>query len=259
MKISMIGCTGKMGKAIMDLIVADKGLTLAAGATHPKSKNIGEAIARTTLKVSGDIGKALNACDVAIDFTRPEMSITTLKQAVKAKRPMVIGTTGFSSAELKEIEKAAKQIPIILAPNTSVGVNLLLGLAKQAASVLGVEYDIEIVEMHHKHKVDAPSGTALALGRAVADGRKVSLDKAAVMSREGNTGARKQGTIGFATLRGGDVVGDHTVMFAGDGERVELTHKASNRAVFAKGAVAAACWLKGKKPGLYTMQDVLFR
>lgn len=259
MKISMIGCTGKMGKAIMELIVADKALTLAAGATHSRSKNIGDAITGTKLKVTGDAAKALAACDVAIDFTRPEMSLDTIKAAVKAKRPLVIGTTGFSASELKTIEKASKQIPIILAPNTSVGVNLLLGLAKQAASVLGIEYDIEIVEMHHKHKVDAPSGTALALGRAVADGRKVSLDKAAVMSREGNTGARKAGTIGFATLRGGDVIGDHTVMFAGEGERVELTHKASNRAVFARGAVAAARWLKGKKPGLYTMQDVLFR
>lgn len=253
MKISMIGCSGKMGKAIMEQIVADGKHVLSGGATHAGSDSVGQKLSGIT--VSADIAKTVADSDVAIDFSRPELSLTALEAAVKHGRPLVIGTTGFTPAQLKKIEEAARKIPILLAANTSLGVNLLAGLVKQAAAALGPEYDIEIVEMHHRHKVDAPSGTALLLGRAAAEGRTVDLKDVAVTDRDGK---RHSGAIGFATLRGGDVVGDHTVMFAGDGERVELTHKASSRAVFAKGAIRAAEWLLGAKPGMHSMQDVLF-
>ena len=170
---------------------------------------------------------------------------------------MVIGTTGMTPEEIEGLKDAAAKSVIVQAANMSVGVNLLLGLTEQTAAALGDDYDIEIVEMHHRQKADAPSGTALALGRAAADGRGVDLDKVSQRVRDGHTGPRKPGDIGFATLRGGDIAGDHTVIFAGDGERVELVHKASDRAVFARGAIRAARWIEGQKPGLYSMRDVL--
>jgi 4-hydroxy-tetrahydrodipicolinate reductase len=170
---------------------------------------------------------------------------------------MVIGTTGLDAFETRAIEEAARNVPIMWAPNMSIGVNVLLSLVEQAARTLDPSYDIEIVEMHHHHKVDSPSGTALGLGRAAAAGRDVKLEDVWRKTRDGQVGARPKGEIGFATLRGGDVVGDHTVMFAADGERIEIGHKASSRQVFAKGAVRAAAWVAGKPPGLYTMRDVL--
>jgi 4-hydroxy-tetrahydrodipicolinate reductase len=187
----------------------------------------------------------------------PAASIHHAELVARHGKALVIGTTGLAPAETAAIEGFARQTPIVWAPNMSLGVNLLLGLVEQVAASLGPDWDIEIVEMHHRNKVDAPSGTALGLGRAAAKGRGVVLDEVAVRSRDGLTGAREAGTIGFATLRGGDVIGDHTVVFAGNSERVELTHKATDRRVFAKGAVRAALWLRGKPAGLYGMKDVL--
>ncbi|HSV29277.1 MAG TPA: 4-hydroxy-tetrahydrodipicolinate reductase, partial [Candidatus Omnitrophota bacterium] len=195
--------------------------------------------------------------DAVIDFTAPAATVTHAGMAAAAGKVLVVGTTGLSKDDEAKLQQAADRVPVVYAPNFSVGVNLLMALTERAASILGDDYDIEIVEMHHRHKVDAPSGTALGLGRAAAAGRGVPLDSVWCKARDGHTGARPKGEIGFATLRGGDVVGDHTVMFAAEGERVELTHKASSRAVFAKGAVRAALWAKGKPAGLYTMRDVL--
>ena len=197
------------------------------------------------------------ACDAIIDFTVPAVTVLNAELAASAGKVLVIGTTGIDAAQTRAIEAAARHTPIVWSPNMSLGVNLLMGLVEQVAATLGPDYDIEIVEMHHRMKIDAPSGTALGLGRAAAAGRGVALEDVWVKSRDGHTGKREGGTIGFATLRGGDVVGDHTVMFAGLGERVELTHKAADRRIYARGAVRAALWAKGRAPGLYGMKDVL--
>ena len=197
------------------------------------------------------------AADVVIDFTVPAATATHAAMAAQAGTAMVIGTTGLSAEQQAAVDAAAAKVPVVQAGNMSLGVNLLVGLAKQAAAILGPDYDIEVVEMHHKHKIDAPSGTALMLGKAAAEGRGIDHDASAVMSREGHTGPRPDGTIGYATLRGGDVVGDHTVIFAGPAERIELTHRAGGRDIFARGAVRAALWCEGKAPGLYSMRDVL--
>jgi 4-hydroxy-tetrahydrodipicolinate reductase len=192
-----------------------------------------------------------------VDFTRPEATLTYLDACRKARVNLIIGTTGFDANGKAAIEHAAREIGIVFAPNFSVGVNLLMKLAETAAHVLNEGYDIEIIEAHHRHKVDAPSGTALGIGQAVAGALGRDLKACAVYGREGVTGERKPDTIGFATVRGGDIVGDHTLLFAGIGERIELTHKASSRATFAQGALRAAKWLQGKGPGLYDMRDVL--
>jgi 4-hydroxy-tetrahydrodipicolinate reductase len=194
---------------------------------------------------------------VIIDFTTPAASVAHAELAARARVAHVIGTTGLDETQMAAIGHAAAKAPIVQAPNMSLGVNVLLALVERAASVLDADYDIEIVEMHHRHKVDAPSGTALALGRAAATGRTVDLTAVAQKVRDGITGPRRRGDIGFAALRGGDVPGDHSVIFAGEGERIELTHKASSREVFARGAVKAARWAHGKPPGLYAMTDVL--
>jgi 4-hydroxy-tetrahydrodipicolinate reductase len=192
-----------------------------------------------------------------LDFTSPEAAVAHAALAARTGTILVTGTTGLTSAQQAKIRAAAKKVAVVQAPNFSIGVNLALALVEQTAQVLDDGYDIEIVEMHHRHKVDAPSGTALGLGRAAARGRGVTLEKMSERGRDGITGARRTGTVGFASLRGGDVVGDHTVIFAGPGERVEITHKAGGREVFALGAVRAALWGKGRKPGLYSMADVL--
>ena len=208
-------------------------------------------------KVFADIKELFAVSDAVLDFTAPAASVANAKAAAETGKVLVIGTTGLTETQRAEVAKAAEKAPIVLAPNMSVGVNLLQALVEKVASILDPAYDIEIVEMHHRNKVDAPSGTALALGKAAAKGRGESLDKVACYERHGVIGARPAGEIGFATLRGGDVVGDHTVIFAGTGERIELTHKASSRAVFANGAVRAALWAAGQKAGLYSMRDVL--
>jgi 4-hydroxy-tetrahydrodipicolinate reductase len=209
------------------------------------------------VRVSDDLQAALRGADVLVDFTRPEPSLAYLDACRKAGVGMVIGTTGFSAAQKQAIADAATDIPVVFAPNMSVGVNLLINLVQSAAKVLAEGYDIEIIEAHHRHKIDAPSGTALRLGEAAAAALGRNLEQCAVYGREGVTGERDPSTIGFATVRGGDVVGDHTVLFAGIGERVELTHKASSRATFALGALRAAKFLAGRKSGLFDMQDVL--
>jgi 4-hydroxy-tetrahydrodipicolinate reductase len=255
MKISMIGCTGRMGKAIIEQIADYPEYSLVGGATHKGSDSIGEDLGDGVFATS-DLAAAIKPADVVIDFSRPDMTMELLDALQKNPKPVIIGTTGFNDIEQATIEKLAKKMPILLSSNTSLGVNLLFGLVRQAARKLGAEYDIEIVEMHHKHKVDAPSGTAISLGKAAAEGRGITLDSSSVTHNR--PGKREQGNIGFASLRGGDVVGEHNVIFAGAGERLELGHIATNRTIFATGALTAAKWLIGKKPALYSMQDVLF-
>jgi len=261
-KIVIAGATGRMGHALLEGVLADAGLQLHAVIDRADSPQIGrdagaECGKNTGVKVSSDVASALKGADVLIDFTRPEASLIYLEACKKAGVKHVIGTTGFTVEQKAKITAASKEIAIVFTPNMSVGVNLLIDLVEQAAKVLNDGYDIEVVEMHHRDKVDAPSGTALRLGEAAAQGLGQDLSECAIYAREGVTGAREAGKIGFATLRGGDVVGDHTVVFAGLGERVEITHKASSRATFALGALRAAKFLQSKKTGLFDMRDVL--
>lgn len=262
LKVVIAGCSGRMGHALLEGVFADAELTLHAALDRADSqtqgRDAGEQFGKNSgVKISHDIDAALNGADVLIDFTRPEASLQYLEACQKHKVKFVIGTTGFSAEEKLLIQEAAKNIAIVFAPNMSVGVTLLINLVEQAAKVLSEGYDIEVVEMHHRHKVDAPSGTALRLGEAAAKGLGQDLKDCAVYAREGVTGEREAGKIGFATMRGGDVVGDHTVVLAGIGERVELTHKASSRATFALGALRSAKFLSEKSSGLFDMQDVL--
>lgn len=259
-KIALVGVNGRMGRALVQAVQEDKNTVLSAAFVRQGSTltgmDVGEMTGYGRLNVSLQDKLDTTLFDVLVDFTRPEATMAYMQQCVTAKKPLVIGTTGFSATELATMKAAAEQIPIVFAPNFSVGVNLLLGLVAKAAQVL-TDYDIEVIEAHHRYKVDAPSGTALRLGQAAADALGWDLDSCAVYGREGITGERPAQQIGFATVRGGDVVGDHTVLFAGLGERVELTHKASSRLTFAQGAVRAAQWLAHQPAGLYDMQDVL--
>lgn len=251
-----------MGHALLEATIGDPELQLHAALDREHSPQLGRDAgelfgAPCGIKVGDDLAAALQGANVLVDFTRPEASMAYLEACRRAGVGMVIGTTGFSLAQKEAIAAAAKDIPVVFAPNMSVGVNLLIDLVQAAAKVLAEGYDIEIIEAHHRHKVDAPSGTALRLGEAAAAALGRDLAQCAVYGREGVTGERDPSTIGFATVRGGDVVGDHTVLFAGIGERVELTHKASSRATFALGALRAAKFLAGKKSGLFDMRDVL--
>lgn len=262
-RIAVMGAAGRMGKHLIEAVVQAAGAGLTAAVDRPDSSLIGadagELVAqgRIGVPLSAELVGVLDEFDVLIDFTHPSVTLRNLAICREAGKAMVIGTTGFSVEEKKQLSEAAKEIPIVFAANYSVGVNLCLKLLDTAARVLGDEVDIEIIEAHHRHKVDAPSGTALRMGEVVADALGRDLQKVAVYGREGQTGARERETIGFATVRAGDVVGDHTVLFAADGERVEITHKASSRMTFAKGAVRAALWLEDRPAGLYDMQDVL--
>ena len=261
-KIVIAGATGRMGHALLQGVLEDESLQLYGALDRAGSSNIGRDAGELFGKnigvnISDDAGKTLQGADVLIDFTRPEASMDYLEICQRHHVKHVIGTTGFTVEQKARIAAASKQIAIVFAPNMSVGVTLLINLVEQAAKVLGDGYDIEVVEMHHRHKIDAPSGTALRLGEAAAQGLGQELKDCAIYAREGVTGEREAGKIGFATLRGGDVVGDHTVIFAGTGERMELTHKASSRATFALGALRAAKFLSDKKTGLYDMRDVL--
>jgi len=261
-KIVIAGATGRMGHALLQGVFEDESLQLYGALDRAGSPNIGrdagELFGKSTgVYISDDASETLQGADVLIDFTRPEASMDYLETCQRHHVKHVIGTTGFTVEQKAKIEATSKKIAIVFAPNMSVGVTLLINLVEQAAKVLNDGYDIEVVEMHHRHKVDAPSGTALRLGEAAAHGLGRDLKDCAIYAREGVTGEREAGKIGFATLRGGDVVGDHTVMFAGIGERVELTHKASSRATFALGALRAAKFLGDKKSGLYDMRDVL--
>lgn len=261
-KIVIAGCSGRMGHVLLECVFADADLVLCAALDSKDNpalgRDAGELFGKTSgVKVTCNIVAALKEADVLIDFTRPEASMQYLEACQKANVSLVIGTTGFSAEQKVAIEKASKNISIVFAPNMSVGITLLINLVQSAVKVLNEGYDIEIIEAHHRHKVDAPSGTALRLGEAAANALGRDLAECAIYGREGVTGERNPSTIGFATVRGGDVVGDHTVLFAGIGERVELTHKASSRATFALGAIRAAKFLADKKTGLYDMQDVL--
>ncbi len=261
-KVAIAGVSGRMGRALLDAVMAATDLRLHAALDRAGSASLDSdagALVGTSLgvKVSADVATALAGADVLIDFTRPEATLHHLQICVEKKVGLIIGTTGFDAAGKAAIEQAAKSIPIVFAPNMSVGVNLALKLLDMAARVLDEDFDIEIVEAHHRHKVDAPSGTALRMGEVIANALGRDLKTCAVYGREGVTGERDARTIGFATLRGGDIVGDHTVMFAGIGERLEITHKASSRMTFALGALRAARFLAGKPGGLFDMQDVL--
>jgi len=262
-RIAVMGAAGRMGKALVEAAQQAPGACLTAAVGRPDSTLVGAdvgelvGLGRTGVPLSGDLEAVLDAFDVLIDFTHPTVTLKNLEICRQAGKAMVIGTTGFSVDERQLLSEAAREIPIVFAANFSVGVNLCLKLLDTTARVLGDEVDIEIIEAHHRHKVDAPSGTALRMGEVVASALGRDLRKVAVYGREGQTGARARETIGFATVRAGDVVGDHTVLFAAEGERVEITHKASSRMTFAKGAVRAALWLEGRAPALYDMQDVL--
>jgi 4-hydroxy-tetrahydrodipicolinate reductase len=261
-RTAIAGVSGRMGRALLEAVEADAGCVLFAAIDRPGSLLVGQDAgaawgAASGVNVTDQPVAALQGAQALIDFTRPEATFAYLDACVAAGVPLVIGTTGFDEAGRARIAAAAQRIPIVFAPNMSVGVNLLMKLAELAAQVLDDGYDIEIIEAHHRHKVDAPSGTALGLGQAVAYAIGRDLASCAVYGREGVTGERDPKTIGFATVRGGDIVGDHTLLFAGIGERVELTHKASSRATFAQGALRAAKWLQGRAPGLYDMRDVL--
>ncbi|HQT31530.1 MAG TPA: 4-hydroxy-tetrahydrodipicolinate reductase [Thiobacillus sp.] len=261
-RIAIAGVSGRMGRALIEAVAADANCALHAAIDRPASPLLGVdpgaawGVA-SSVRVTDLPADALQGAQVLIDFTRPEASLNYLDACVNAGVPLVIGTTGFDEQGKANIAAAARHIPVVFAPNMSVGVNLLMKLAEIAAQVLEDGYDIEVIEAHHRHKVDAPSGTALGLGQAVAGALGRDLAQCAVYGREGVTGERDPQTIGFATVRGGDIVGDHTLLFAGVGERVELTHKASSRATFAQGALRAAKWLQGRAPGLYDMRDVL--
>jgi len=262
-RIAVMGAAGRMGKTLIEAVQLVDGARLSVAIDRADSSlvgaDVGELVAQGKIGVNlaGDLNAVLDQFDVLIDFTHPSVTLKNLETCRQAGKAMVIGTTGFSPAEKQLLADAGKQIPIVFAANFSVGVNLCLKLLDTAARVLGDDVDIEIIEAHHRHKVDAPSGTALRMGEVVANALGRDLQKVAVYGREGQTGARERETIGFATVRAGDVVGDHTVLFAADGERVEITHKASSRMTFAKGAVRAALWLQSRQPGLYDMQDVL--
>ncbi|MBM7063055.1 4-hydroxy-tetrahydrodipicolinate reductase [Pseudomonas sp. UL073] len=262
-RIAVMGAAGRMGKTLIEAIQQNAGAGLTAAVDRPDSTLVGAdagelaAIGRIGVPLSADLERVVDEFDVLIDFTHPSVTLKNLEVCRQAGKAMVIGTTGFTADEKHKLAEAAKEIPIVFAANFSVGVNLCLKLLDTAARVLGDEVDIEIIEAHHRHKVDAPSGTALRMGEVVASALGRDLQQVAVYGREGQTGARQRETIGFATVRAGDVVGDHTVLFAADGERVEITHKASSRMTFAKGAVRAAMWLDQRQPALYDMQDVL--
>ncbi|MGE4501143.1 MAG: 4-hydroxy-tetrahydrodipicolinate reductase [Hydrogenovibrio sp.] len=263
MRVAVIGASGRMGKNLIDAVNQAEGLTLSAAIERPGSSLVGAdagelaGVGTLGVKVVDQIELAVDDFDVLIDFTTPETTMHNIKVCLAHDKKMVIGTTGFDEASLKTLREAAQRIAIVFAANFSVGVNLVLKLLKQAAEVLNDGYDIEVIEGHHRHKVDAPSGTALRMGEVVADTLGRDLKECAVYGREGITGARDPNTIGFATVRAGDIVGDHTVLFATEGERVEITHKASSRMTFAKGAARSCLWLQDKATGLFDMQDVL--
>jgi len=263
MKIAIAGAAGRMGRALIEAVHEAEGVELAGALERPDhpllGKDAGEVagIGPLGVPLSADREAVAGGCEVLIDFTLPESTVADVAACREAGCAMVIGTTGLSPEQQAAIREAAEAIPIVWAPNMSVGVNLCLKLLDLAARVLGDEVDIEIIEAHHRHKVDAPSGTALAMGEVVARALGRDLDEVAVYGRQGHTGERPREVIGFETIRAGDIVGEHTVMFAGIGERVEIAHKASSRMTFAKGAVRAARWLEGRPPGLYDMQDVL--
>jgi len=262
-RVAIAGAGGRMGRQLIQAALQLDGVTLGAALERTGSSLVGSdagelaGVAKTGVVVSDSLEAVGNDFDVFIDFTRPEGTLNHLAFCRQHGKGMVIGTTGFDDAGKQAITDASREVPIVFAANFSVGVNVMLKLLEKAAKVMGDYTDIEIIEAHHRHKVDAPSGTALAMGEAIAQAMDKDLKECAVYSREGYTGERVPGTIGFATVRAGDIIGEHTAMFADIGERIEISHKASSRMTFANGAVRSALWLKAKKTGLYDMRDVL--
>ena len=262
-KIGVVGAAGRMGRMLVRQIAATAGCRLAGATEKPGSNALGKdagalaGFGALGVIVADDPASMIAGVDAIVDFTVPAATAEHARLAAQAETALIAGATGLDPTQEESVALAARHTPVVRAPNMSIGVTLLLALTEQAAGILGPEYDIEIVEMHHRHKVDAPSGTAVGLGEAAARGRRIDLAEARQAVRDGHTGPRSEGQIGFAALRGGDVAGDHTVTFAGEGERLELTHRAGSRRIFAAGAVRAALWIRGKPPGLYTMKDVL--
>ena len=264
MKLAVAGAAGRMGRAILRLALADPFFKITGALEHPKCSALGQDLgaplgskAALGVTVTADPAAALKGAEVLIDFTHPSATPEHLKAALKARTGLVVGTTGLDAKILASLEKASSQIPIVQSPNMSIGVNLLFKLSEMTAKALDEDYDIEIVEAHHRMKKDAPSGTALKLLECVARARGRDVKKNTVYGREGETGARPRGEIGVLAVRGGDVVGDHTVYFFAEGERIELTHRASSREAFAQGALRAAKFLSGRRKGFYTMRQVL--
>lgn len=263
MALVVVGATGRMGQTLVRIVQETEGVRLSGAVEREGSPMLGRdageiaGVGRLGVAISDDPLPAFASADGVLDFSAPAASVAYSGYAAQARIVHVIGTTGIGPQEEESIAAAARHATIVKSGNMSLGVNLLAVLVEQAARALATDFDIEILEMHHRHKVDAPSGTALLLGRAAAEGRGVGLENSSVRVRDGHTGPRPEGAIGFATLRGGSVVGDHSVILAGPGERITLTHNAEDRGIFARGAVRAALWARGRKPGLYSMRDVL--
>lgn len=262
-RIAITGCNGRMGRVLVQAVTLNPDACLSGATARPGSSLLGAdagelaGIGRLEVTVVDRLEGVIDQTDVVIDFTTPEATLANAELCAAKSKALVVGTTGFSAEQKAALLAYQERMPLVIASNFSTGVNLCFKLLKIAAEVLGDDVDIEIVEAHHRHKVDSPSGTALSMGEVVADALGRDLDEVAVYGRQGQIGPRNRDTIGFATVRGGDVVGDHTVMFMAEGERVEITHKASSRMSFARGAVRAAVWLKGQGAGLFDMQDVL--
>ncbi len=263
LRLVIAGAGGRMGRTLLRAIHEVPGFALAGALERDGAAELGAdtgtlaGLPPSGKKVTRDAAPLVAEADAIIDFTSPASTLALATLAAQSRIVHVIGTTGMTGEDDGKLSAAARQATIVKSGNMSLGVNLLAALVKRAAAALGPEFDIEVLEMHHNRKVDAPSGTALLLGNAAAEGRKINLEKQSVRARDGHTGARRAGDIGFATLRGGTVVGDHTVIFAGPSERIELSHKAEDRMIFARGALAAAKWAKGRQPGIYSMADVL--
>jgi 4-hydroxy-tetrahydrodipicolinate reductase len=263
MRLVVVGAAGRMGRMLVKTISEMGGCKLTGALEREGSISLGEdagllaGTGKLNVPIDDDPRAVLDRADGVLDFTAPSSTVTLADLAAEAGLVHVVGTTGLAEADLGKLRAAAHKARVIQSGNMSLGVNLLAGLVRKVAQTLGEDFDIEILEMHHRMKVDAPSGTALLLGEAAAEGRGIGLKDRSVRSRDGHTGERRPGDIGFATLRGGSVVGDHTVVFAGQGERIELTHRAEDRSIFARGAVRAALWGQDKTPGYYTMADVL--
>lgn len=262
-RIAVTGAAGRMGKMLIEAVSLSEHAVLAAAIERPESTLVGSdagelaGVGANGVKITGDLASVIDDFDVLIDFTAPVATLANAQLCAQNQKGIVVGTTGFSAEEEQQLLALQSQLAMCKAANFSTGVNVCLNLLEKAAEALGDDYDVEVYEAHHRHKVDAPSGTALAMGQSVADALGRDLRAVSVYGREGQTGARDKETIGFATVRGGDVVGDHTVMFLGEGERVEISHKASSRMSFARGAVRAASWLHGQENGLFDMRDVL--
>ncbi|WP_404300793.1 4-hydroxy-tetrahydrodipicolinate reductase [Alicycliphilus denitrificans] len=261
-RVAVAGASGRMGRMLIEAIDASDDCVLAGALDLPSSPAVGQDAAaflgrQSGVAITADLRQGLKNADVLIDFTRPEGTLAHAAVCAELGVQMVIGTTGFSDAQKAELDAAARRVALVFAPNMSVGVNVTLKLLQMAAQALATGYDIEIIEAHHKHKVDAPSGTALKMGEVIAEAQGTLLADRAVYERYGHTGERREGSIGFATVRGGDIVGDHTVLFAGTGERVEITHKSSSRAGYAQGSLRAVRYLAGRRTGLFDMFDVL--